>query len=67
MPNPIITLTTDFGAADGFPAAMKASILGRVPDVTLVDVTHDVPPQDVAHGSFVPGMISEVRWAAYSV
>ncbi len=53
MANPIITLTTDFGSADGFPAAMKAAILSRIRDVTLVDVTHDVPPQDVAHASFV--------------
>ncbi len=58
MANPIITLTSDFGAADGFPAAMKAAILSRVSDVTLVDVTHDVPPQDVAHASFVLGTVA---------
>ncbi len=53
MAHSIITLTTDFGSSDGFPAAMKAAILSRISDVTLVDVTHDVPPQDVAHASFV--------------
>ncbi|MCH8103169.1 MAG: SAM-dependent chlorinase/fluorinase [Chloroflexi bacterium] len=58
MANPIITLTTDFGAADGFPAAMKAAILSRIRDVTLVDVTHDVPPRDVAHASFVLGTVA---------
>ncbi|MCH7735652.1 MAG: SAM-dependent chlorinase/fluorinase [Chloroflexi bacterium] len=58
MANPIITLTSDFGSSDGFPAAMKAAILSRVSDVTLVDVTHDVPPQDVAHGSFVLGTVA---------
>ena len=58
MPGPIITLTTDFGAADGFPAAMKAAILSRIPDVTLVDVTHDVPPQDVLHASFALGTVA---------
>ena len=58
MPTPIITLTTDFGAPDGFPAAMKAAILGRIRDVTLVDVTHEVPPQDVAHASFVLGTVA---------
>ena len=58
MPNPIITLTSDFGSSDGFPAAMKAAILSRAPDVTLVDVTHEAPPQGVAHASFVLGTVA---------
>ncbi len=49
---PIITLTTDFGAADGFPAAMKGVILGIERGATVVDATHDVPPGDIAHASF---------------
>jgi S-adenosyl-L-methionine hydrolase (adenosine-forming) len=44
---PVVTLLTDFGTADGYVAEMKGVILTRVPDATLVDVTHDVPPQDV--------------------
>ena len=41
----VIALTTDFGSADGFPAAMKGVILGISPDALVVDVSHDVPPQ----------------------
>jgi S-adenosyl-L-methionine hydrolase (adenosine-forming) len=48
----IVTLLTDFGAADYFVAAMKGVILGLAPDVTLVDVTHEIPPQDVAGAAF---------------
>jgi S-adenosylmethionine hydrolase len=48
----IITLLTDFGTADGYVAAMKGVILSRAPGATLVDVTHDVPPQDVQAGAF---------------
>jgi S-adenosyl-L-methionine hydrolase (adenosine-forming) len=50
---PIITLTTDFGTSSPYVAAMKAVILGAAPDVTLVDVSHDVAPFDMAQGAFV--------------
>lgn len=48
----LITLTTDFGTADGYVAAMKGSILSVAPDVRLIDVTHEVPPQDVMAAAF---------------
>src|SRR6187402_199357 len=48
----IITLTTDFGTADGYVGAMKGVIAERAPGATIVDVTHDVPPQDVAAAAF---------------
>lgn len=48
----LLTLTTDFGTADGYVAAMKGSILSVAPDARLVDVTHDIPPQDVMAAAF---------------
>ncbi|MDQ3996586.1 MAG: SAM-dependent chlorinase/fluorinase [Gemmatimonadota bacterium] len=47
---PIITLLTDFGTADGYVAEMKGVILTRAPEAELVDVTHDVQPQDIEGG-----------------
>lgn len=44
---PIITLTTDFGTADGYVGEMKGVLLSLSPDVELVDITHEIPPQDV--------------------
>ena len=44
---PIVTLTTDFGLRDPFVGQMKAVLLGLAPQVTLVDITHDVAPHDV--------------------
>jgi S-adenosyl-L-methionine hydrolase (adenosine-forming) len=44
----IVTLTTDFGTADGYVGAMKGVILSLAPGTTLVDLTHDVPRHDVA-------------------
>ncbi len=55
MPSPsrIITLTTDFGSQDYYVSAMKAVILGISPDVRLVDISHDLPPQDIMAGAWV--------------
>jgi S-adenosylmethionine hydrolase len=50
---PPITLTTDFHHGSTYVAAMKAVILTINPAATIVDVTHDVPPQDVRRGARV--------------
>jgi len=49
----IITLLTDFGTEDSYVGAMKGIILSLHPGVTIVDISHNVPPQDVTSGSFV--------------
>jgi S-adenosyl-L-methionine hydrolase (adenosine-forming) len=43
----IITLTTDFGSGSPYVAAMKGVILSINPNATIVDLTHEIPPQDV--------------------
>ena len=48
---PVIALLTDFGTADHYAGTMKGVILGICPDVTLVDITHDIPPHDVMAGA----------------
>jgi S-adenosylmethionine hydrolase len=50
---PIVTLLTDFGTADGYVAQMKGVILTHAPEVALVDITHEIAPQDVTHARFV--------------
>jgi S-adenosyl-L-methionine hydrolase (adenosine-forming) len=47
-PDPIIALLTDFGETDGFVGQMKGVILGISRRARLVDISHAVPPQDVA-------------------
>lgn len=49
----IITLTTDFGTADAYVPAMKGTMLSIAPDARLVDVTHEIAPQDVMESAFV--------------
>jgi S-adenosylmethionine hydrolase len=51
----IITLLTDFGNADHYVAEVKGVLLTRAPAVTLVDVTHGIPPGDVRSGAYVIG------------
>jgi S-adenosylmethionine hydrolase len=48
----VITVLTDFGLEDGYVAAMKGVIAGVAPEARVVDVTHLVPPQDVAFARF---------------
>ena len=48
MSRPIVVLLTDFGTRDHYVAAMKGAVLSVAPDATLVDLTHEVEPHDVA-------------------
>jgi hypothetical protein len=49
----LITLTTDFGLADSYVAAMKGVILGIAPRASLVDITHQIDPQNVRQAAVV--------------
>ena len=50
--SPVITLLTDFGISDYFVAAMKGVILGVNPNARIVDITHEIPPQDIEAAAF---------------
>ena len=49
----IVTLTTDFGLSDPYVAAMKCVILGVNPRAAVIDVSHDVRPQQIVQAVFV--------------
>jgi hypothetical protein len=51
----IITLTTDFGTADGYVGVMKGVILDIAPAVHLVDLSHEIAAQDVRGAEYVLG------------
>ncbi len=50
---PIVTLLTDFGMRDHYVGAMKGVILRINPTCQVVDITHQIRPQDVMEGAFV--------------
>lgn len=51
MSAPIITLTTDFGTRDPWVGIMKGVMLRICPEARLVDLSHDIAPQDVLEGA----------------
>jgi S-adenosylmethionine hydrolase len=51
MARPIIALLSDFGTRDHYAGVMKGVVLGIVPDVTLIDVSHDLPAHDIPFAS----------------
>src|SRR5437763_3550394 len=52
MAGALITLTTDFGPASPYVAAMKGVLLAVNPEARLVDLSHHLPPQDLRYASF---------------
>lgn len=50
---PLLTLLTDFGLTDYYVAAVKGTVLRLAPGCQLVDLSHQVPPGDVATASFL--------------
>ncbi|WP_366183975.1 SAM-dependent chlorinase/fluorinase [Flavobacterium ovatum] len=55
----IITLTTDYGLKDHFVGALKGKLLSEFPEVTIIDLSHDIDPFNTFEASYVIG-------AAYS-
>jgi S-adenosylmethionine hydrolase len=51
MARPVIALLTDFGTRDHYVGALKGVALGICPDVSLVDISHDIPAHDVLAGA----------------
>lgn len=57
---PTVALLSDFGTRDWYVAALRGVILSRCPRATLVDITHDIPPQDILGGAFT--LAAAVPW-----
>src|SRR5256886_9957660 len=55
VPNPIITLTTDYGTNDHLVGTMKGVILKINPDVTIVDISHNVTAYDLLDSALTIG------------
>lgn len=54
----VITLLTDFGYDSYFVPSMKGVILSINPRAVIVDITHEIPPQNIAKAAFT-------LWASY--
>jgi S-adenosylmethionine hydrolase len=49
---PVITMTTDFGMYDGYVSTMKGVIYTLLPNAVVVDISHDIGPQQIHAGAF---------------
>ena len=52
QPCGVLALLTDFGTKDPYVGVMKGAVLARAPRAVLVDLTHEVPPQDVRRAAW---------------
>lgn len=50
--NSIITLLSDFGLSDVYVGVMKGAIAKINPTLHAIDLTHQIPPQNIAAGRF---------------
>jgi S-adenosylmethionine hydrolase len=50
---PVIALMTDFGIGDGDVGVMKGVMAGITPDAHIIDITHNVMPQNVPSGAWI--------------
>ena len=49
----IITLLTDFGIADEYVGVMKGAILTVNPSASIIDITHNLDPQDILNAAYL--------------
>jgi len=56
--NPVIVLLTDFGLSDHYVATMKGVMLAISPNLHIVDLSHDIEPQNVPRAAYL-------LWASY--
>lgn len=49
----VVSLLTDFGLTDNFVGVIKAVILGINPDIRIVDISHEIEPQNILQGAFL--------------
>ena len=52
-PGKVITFTSDFGLADTYVGVMKGVVAGISPLAKIIDLCHDVAPQDVRGAAFL--------------
>jgi S-adenosylmethionine hydrolase len=57
---PFVSFLSDYGHADEFVGVCKSVMLSLLPDLQIIDITHDLPPQDVRAGA-----LTLVRAAQY--
>ena len=53
MAAPLVTITSDLGTRDFYVSAIKGALIGQVPGVTVVDVSHEIEQYNLMQAAFV--------------
>ncbi len=53
MENPIVALLSDFGTKDSYAGVIKGVLLSICPKLRIIDITHEVAPQNVRQAAFI--------------
>lgn len=53
MERQIITLTTDWGSFNCFVGMAKGTLYSAIPNITVVDINHNIPLNDISQGAFI--------------
>ena len=49
----IITITTDLGLKDHYVSSIKGAILSRLPGVTIIDISHQIPTYNIQDAAYI--------------
>lgn len=60
-PPSTITLTTDFGLSDSYVAQIKGVVIGINPRARIIDISHDVLPQQILQATF----LTQAAWPCF--
>ncbi len=50
---PIVTIISDFGLRDEYAGVIKGVILSICPSVSIIDITHQIDPQDIPQAAYL--------------
>lgn len=53
LAHPLITLTSDWGLHDHYLGAVKGKLYSLIPNANIVDISHNIRPQDIIQGAFI--------------
>ena len=49
----LVTLTTDFGHKDYSISVIKAVLLGKIPNVSIIDISHEISPYNISEAAYI--------------
>lgn len=50
---PLVTFTSDLGLSDYYVAVVKGTLFSQNPDLTIIDISHNVKSYDIVQGAYI--------------